>query len=172
MVCISVPRGLIRRLGPGFTQCRPRATLLKNWSGKRDSNSRPRPWQGRALPTELFPLRDAWCICCKLTAFEIFWSGKRDSNSRPRPWQGRALPTELFPRRMALLLFYVSKNTYKTLNLEPLKFWSGKRDSNSRPRPWQGRALPTELFPLCALNEILHRYGVRIIREILLAATP
>jgi uncharacterized protein len=26
-----------------------------NWSGKRDSNSRPRPWQGRALPTELFP---------------------------------------------------------------------------------------------------------------------
>ncbi len=28
---------------------------LRNWSGKRDSNSRPRPWQGRALPTELFP---------------------------------------------------------------------------------------------------------------------
>ena len=25
------------------------------WSGKRDSNPRPRPWQGRALPTELFP---------------------------------------------------------------------------------------------------------------------
>src|SRR6186713_142078 len=29
--------------------------LSTNWSGKRDSNSRPRPWQGRALPTELFP---------------------------------------------------------------------------------------------------------------------
>ena len=26
-----------------------------SWSGKRDSNSRPRPWQGRALPTELLP---------------------------------------------------------------------------------------------------------------------
>ena len=25
------------------------------WSGKRDSNSRPSPWQGDALPTELFP---------------------------------------------------------------------------------------------------------------------
>ena len=25
-----------------------------NWSEKRDSNPRPRPWQGRALPTELF----------------------------------------------------------------------------------------------------------------------
>ena len=28
---------------------------LRFVSGKRDSNSRPRPWQGRALPTELFP---------------------------------------------------------------------------------------------------------------------
>ena len=27
----------------------------KFWSGKRDSNSRPQPWQGCALPTELFP---------------------------------------------------------------------------------------------------------------------
>ena len=26
-------------------------------SGKRDSDPRPRPWQGRALPTELFPHR-------------------------------------------------------------------------------------------------------------------
>ncbi len=26
-----------------------------NWSGKRGSNSRPQPWQGCALPTELFP---------------------------------------------------------------------------------------------------------------------
>ena len=27
----------------------------KTWSGKRVSNSRPQPWQGCALPTELFP---------------------------------------------------------------------------------------------------------------------
>ena len=27
----------------------------KKWSGKRDSNPRHLPWQGRALPTELFP---------------------------------------------------------------------------------------------------------------------
>ena len=30
--------------------------MKKFWSGKRDSNSRPQPWQGYALPTELFPL--------------------------------------------------------------------------------------------------------------------
>ena len=28
----------------------------EHWSGKGGLNSRPRPWQGRALPTELFPL--------------------------------------------------------------------------------------------------------------------
>lgn len=29
--------------------------LTKNWSGKRDLNPRPLPWQGNALPSELFP---------------------------------------------------------------------------------------------------------------------
>ena len=38
----------------------------KKKSGKRDSDPRPRPWQGRALPTELFPqlsifVRDKIC---------------------------------------------------------------------------------------------------------------
>ena len=28
---------------------------FKMWSGKRDSDPRPQPWQGCALPTELFP---------------------------------------------------------------------------------------------------------------------
>ena len=28
---------------------------LEFWSGKGVSNSRPQPWQGCALPTELFP---------------------------------------------------------------------------------------------------------------------
>ena len=34
---------------------------MDNWSGKRDSNSRPRPWQGRALPAELFPRLKIQC---------------------------------------------------------------------------------------------------------------
>ena len=32
-----------------------RQPILLFWSGKRGSNSRPQPWQGCALPTELFP---------------------------------------------------------------------------------------------------------------------
>ena|GEM_PF-2149075 len=33
-----------------------RGFAFETWSGKRGSNPRPQPWQGCALPTELFPL--------------------------------------------------------------------------------------------------------------------
>ena len=73
-------------------------------SEKRDSNPRPRPWQGRALPTELFShfmyLLALAPYDCKIIPINkrtiLLLSEKRDSNPRPRPWQGRALPTELF----------------------------------------------------------------------------
>ena len=46
---------------------------IKAWSEKRDSNPRPRPWQGRALPTELFShsMRTAFrsLLRCKITTF-------------------------------------------------------------------------------------------------------
>ena len=41
--------------------------FLLIWSGKRDSNSRPRPWQGRALPAELFPLNQRMRIVMSFT---------------------------------------------------------------------------------------------------------
>ena len=42
---------------PGHLHIRPSPNVLScfNTSGKRDSNPRPQPWQGCALPTELFP---------------------------------------------------------------------------------------------------------------------
>src|SRR5262249_29061832 len=41
-------------------RCRRDGTVEKRrWSGKRDSNPRRPPWQGGALPTELFPLETA-----------------------------------------------------------------------------------------------------------------
>src|SRR5712691_11129155 len=43
------------------------------WSGKRDSNPRPRAWKARALPTELFPLSPQ----C-----DPFWWRGEDSNLR------------------------------------------------------------------------------------------
>ena len=48
-VCVSVLDS------PWWRIAKPIKDFHQIWSGKRDSNSRPRPWQGRALPTELFP---------------------------------------------------------------------------------------------------------------------
>src|SRR5829696_1119947 len=56
----------------------------EEWSGRRDSNPRPSPWQGDALPTEPLPL-DA----------DQVWCREPDSNWRHRDFQSRALPTEL-----------------------------------------------------------------------------
>ncbi len=39
-------------------------TSFNVWSGKRGSNSRPQPWQGCALPTELFPRISEFSIIC------------------------------------------------------------------------------------------------------------
>ena len=44
--------------GPGINKQKSRSNferLFFSESGKRDLNSRPQPWQGCALPTELFP---------------------------------------------------------------------------------------------------------------------
>jgi hypothetical protein len=44
-----------------------------NWSGKRGSNSRPQPWQGCALPTELFPRMPFQAArCCRYFAVFAF----------------------------------------------------------------------------------------------------
>ena len=61
------------------------------WSGRRGSNSLPRPWQGRALPDELRPqtaplLQRLWCL-------------RPGSNRRHADFQSAALPTEL-PRHI------------------------------------------------------------------------
>ena len=60
------------------------------WSGKRDSNSRHSPWQGDALPTELFPHRTIYSkfscakvsavVCLRITSFRTF-------NSKIASWR-------------------------------------------------------------------------------------
>ena len=48
------------------------------WSGQRDSNSRHLPWQGSALPTELYP--------------HLIWCRRKDLNPRPSLYKSAALP--------------------------------------------------------------------------------
>ena len=49
------PPGQRKKSGKRDSMLFDTLSLVCSTSGKRDSNSRPRPWQGRALPTELFP---------------------------------------------------------------------------------------------------------------------
>ena len=52
---------------PGHFENRSLSTYtnISKKSGKRDSNSRPQPWQGCALPTELFPQNKHFTKCFK-----------------------------------------------------------------------------------------------------------
>ena len=52
-------RSGVRRRGlpPATNEAQP----IPTWSGRRDSDSRPQPWQGCALPTELLPRKTAPC---------------------------------------------------------------------------------------------------------------
>ena len=43
---------------------RPSLGPTAGWSGRRDSNPRHRPWQGRTLPTELLPLANPQHSTC------------------------------------------------------------------------------------------------------------
>src|SRR5450830_497374 len=127
------------------------ADVLEFWSGRRVSNSRPQPWQGCALPTELLP-HWSFHLLLLLRCQSFDWSGRRVSNSRPQPWQGCALPTELLPHfESSIITADCCFCQYFFLLLHVIDFavWSGRRVSNSRPQPWQGCALPTELLPLC-----------------------
>jgi hypothetical protein len=105
------------------------AALFQYWSGRRVSNSRPQPWQGCALPTELLPL-----------GVQIVWRRGSESN-RPR-----RLCRPLHNRFATSPEETVTKINSGVTRCHP-EFWSGRRVSNSRPQPWQGCALPTELLP-------------------------
>ena len=62
----------------------------REWSGRRDSNPRPSPWQGDALPTEPLPPDPD-----EQPTGAMMWCREPDSNWRHRDFQSRALPTEL-----------------------------------------------------------------------------
>ena len=98
-----------RICNPGHNRFAIAPLSQKTWSGKTGSNRRPIPWQGIALPTELFPhFKELALFKCESALLQILktWSGKTGSNRRPIPWQGIALPTELFPHIYRSPTFY------------------------------------------------------------------
>src|SRR5579863_10272139 len=84
-------------------------TPLQIWSGRRVSNSRPQPWQGCALPTELLPRGPACAAHCLVHADNTstkrrFKSGAGDE-SRTRDLNlGKVALYQLSYSRVLLLL--------------------------------------------------------------------
>jgi hypothetical protein len=77
----------------------------EGWSRCPGSNWRPRPYQGRALPTELHrpsrsPQHSTAChanspqqsLACQPKLAREGWSGRRGSNPRPTAWKAVTLP--------------------------------------------------------------------------------
>ena len=81
---------------------------IKNWSGRRDSNSRPSPWQGDALPLSHFRIfigRGRWIRTTESSANgftvrplwplgkpSIIWSWRREWNPLPADYKSAAVP--------------------------------------------------------------------------------
>ena len=70
---------------PCFASRRPRKAAGFVWSGRRVSNSRPQPWQGCALPTELLPHRTAPSrVLLRCPAFDYSSIPDPNANSQSR----------------------------------------------------------------------------------------
>ena len=112
-----------------------RPVLYRQWSGQRDSNPRPSPWQGDALPAEPCPhvnLSNA----SLLEATPGFEPGVK-------ALQASALPLG----HVAILASSCLDKNWPVSRPVLYRQWSGQRDSNPRPSPWQGDALPAEPCP-------------------------
>ena len=121
-----------------------------SWSGKRDSNSRPQPWQGCALPTELFP--HGCPTVCSLVATTALRPDKAGAGNETRTRDLNLGKVALYQLSYSRIFPNPLHRGCMTQVFALESSWSGKRDSNSRPQPWQGCALPTELFPLGRRN--------------------
>ena len=71
-------KSLVSTIPPPEHPCTGLPASIGDLSGKRDSNSRPRPWQGRALPTELFPH-----FIIKISSISCLKSGCKSTNFFP-----------------------------------------------------------------------------------------
>ena len=115
---------------------------IKNWSGRRDSNSRPSPWQGDALPLSHFRIfigRGRWIRTTESSAngFTVrplwplgnpsinkYWSWWRESNPQPADYKSAALPL-----------------SHTSESLKKLATWNGLEPSTSSVTGWHSNQL-------------------------------
>ena len=106
-------------------ECGLTGPLFFNWSGRRDSNSRPSPWQGDALPLSHFRI-----LLVEGDGFEPSKAQLTDLQSAPFGHSG-------IPRRCSRTEYYSTFNA----NVQCI-FWSWRRESNPQPADYKSAALP------------------------------
>ena len=99
--------------------------IRKIWSGRRDSNSRPSPWQGDALPLSHFRIK-----MVEGDGFEPSKAQLTDLQSAPFGHSG-------IPRRCSRIGYYSTNMR----NVQCI-FWSWRRESNPQPADYKSAALP------------------------------
>ena len=107
---------------------------IKNWSGRRDSNSRPSPWQGDALP---------------LSHFRIIGRGRwiRTIESSANGFTVRPLWPLGNPSKSSLFCYYIKSYLYMQCKIY---IWSWWRESNPQPADYKSAALPLSHTSKCA----------------------
>ena len=113
--------------------------IRKNWSGRRDSNSRPSPWQGDALPLSHFRV-----ILVEGDGFEPSKAPLTDLQSAPFSHSG-------IPPLFDFQRSFCVRRVYKAFT------WSWWRESNPQPADYKSAALP--LSHTSAMSYDRQNYG-------------
>ena len=100
---IPAPKPMLRTLS-GFRSVQtkkgslPLPFFLEFWSGRRVSNSRPQPWQGCALPTELLPHSS----CEEFEFYTVFRDWQEHSSKKNEKYHKHGIQRSFFRRFQAI----------------------------------------------------------------------
>ena len=110
----------------------PYLVSSKLWSGRRDSNSRPSPWQGDALPLSHFRIAGGrrWIRTIESSA----------NGFTVRPLWPLGNPSTSLCVGHYNTIPYIIQHHF--LSFFPVLYWSWRRESNPQPADYKSAALP------------------------------
>ena len=131
-------------------------SYTREWSGRRDSNSRHPPWQGGTLPLSYYRMPIA--LVCEGNSGEITKCGRRDLNSYALRHQILSLARLPFRHARRLEGLKSKREIYykgrTTLCQTVLCLWNQKQKPNKNRRN-----APSGLAAIQCARVVIHRFG-------------